>query len=101
MVIRHPFFSLGKLWLIVAEYCSRNMCVHRQGMGGGGSETRERFLMLIFLLCIYAVIPFFFFFNYNTYLIYKQVRLPSMDGRVALVPWADMLNHSCEVRQLC
>ena len=26
-----------------------------------------------------------------------QVRLPSMDGRVALVPWADMLNHSCEV----
>jgi len=26
-----------------------------------------------------------------------QVRLPSMDGQVALVPWADMLNHSCEV----
>lgn len=26
-----------------------------------------------------------------------QVRLPSMDGRVALVPWADMLNHSCDV----
>lgn len=26
-----------------------------------------------------------------------QVRLPSMDGRVALVPWADMLNHSPEV----
>ncbi|QHO39532.1 SET domain-containing protein [Arachis hypogaea] len=25
------------------------------------------------------------------------VRLPSMDGRVALVPWADMLNHSCDV----
>lgn len=27
----------------------------------------------------------------------KQVRLPSMDGKVALVPWADMLNHSSEV----
>lgn len=31
---------------------------------------------------------------------YIQVRLPSMDGRVALVPWADMLNHSCEVHRL-
>lgn len=28
---------------------------------------------------------------------HSQVRLPSMDGRVALVPWADMLNHNCEV----
>ncbi|KAL2482209.1 Rubisco methyltransferase family protein [Forsythia ovata] len=27
----------------------------------------------------------------------RLVRLPAMDGRVALVPWADMLNHSCEV----
>ncbi|CAL5393662.1 unnamed protein product [Camellia sinensis] len=27
----------------------------------------------------------------------EEVRLPSMEGRVALVPWADMLNHSCEV----
>lgn len=27
----------------------------------------------------------------------RLVRLPSMDGRVALVPWADMMNHSCEV----
>ncbi|KAK7327285.1 hypothetical protein VNO80_31652 [Phaseolus coccineus] len=27
----------------------------------------------------------------------RLVRLPSMDGQVALVPWADMLNHSCEV----
>ncbi|CAI9089842.1 OLC1v1024489C2 [Oldenlandia corymbosa var. corymbosa] len=27
----------------------------------------------------------------------RLVRLPSMDDRVALVPWADMLNHSCEV----
>ncbi|XP_015169009.1 ribulose-1,5 bisphosphate carboxylase/oxygenase large subunit N-methyltransferase, chloroplastic isoform X2 [Solanum tuberosum] len=27
----------------------------------------------------------------------EEVRLPSMDGRVALVPWADMLNHNCEV----
>ncbi|WRX10065.1 SET domain - like 7 [Theobroma cacao] len=26
-----------------------------------------------------------------------KVRLPSMDEKVALVPWADMLNHSCEV----
>ncbi|MBA0605350.1 hypothetical protein Godav_017937 [Gossypium davidsonii] len=26
----------------------------------------------------------------------RLVRLPSMDGKVALVPWADMLNHSCE-----
>ena len=26
-----------------------------------------------------------------------QVRLPSMDEKVALVPWADMLNHSPEV----
>ncbi|KAJ8445650.1 hypothetical protein Cgig2_009051 [Carnegiea gigantea] len=26
-----------------------------------------------------------------------QVRLPSMDDKIALVPWADMLNHSCEV----
>ncbi|GAB2215101.1 hypothetical protein Drorol1_Dr00019476 [Drosera rotundifolia] len=28
----------------------------------------------------------------------RLVRLPSMDGKVALVPWADMLNHSCEVQ---
>ncbi|GLT51409.1 hypothetical protein SLA2020_248220 [Shorea laevis] len=27
----------------------------------------------------------------------RLVRLPSMGGKVALVPWADMLNHSCEV----
>ncbi|KAK6919199.1 SET domain, partial [Dillenia turbinata] len=27
----------------------------------------------------------------------RLVRLPSMDGKVALVPWADMLNHNCEV----
>ncbi|KAM0063103.1 putative [Ribulose-bisphosphate carboxylase]-lysine N-methyltransferase [Helianthus debilis subsp. tardiflorus] len=27
----------------------------------------------------------------------RLVRLPSLDGRVALVPWADMLNHSCDV----
>ncbi|KAI7742023.1 hypothetical protein M8C21_029283 [Ambrosia artemisiifolia] len=27
----------------------------------------------------------------------EEVRLPSLDGRVALVPWADMLNHSCDV----
>lgn len=27
----------------------------------------------------------------------RLVRLPSMEGKVALVPWADMLNHSCEV----
>ncbi|KAL3821618.1 hypothetical protein ACJIZ3_007523 [Penstemon smallii] len=27
----------------------------------------------------------------------RLVRLPSMGGRVALVPWADMLNHSCDV----
>lgn len=34
-------------------------------------------------------------FSYSLYS--TQVRLPSLDGRVALVPWADMLNHSCEV----
>ncbi|KAF7833200.1 ribulose-1,5 bisphosphate carboxylase/oxygenase large subunit N-methyltransferase, chloroplastic [Senna tora] len=27
----------------------------------------------------------------------RLVRLPSMDGKFALVPWADMLNHSCDV----
>ncbi|MCL7047201.1 hypothetical protein MKW94_000974 [Papaver nudicaule] len=27
----------------------------------------------------------------------RLVRLPSLDGRNALVPWADMLNHSCDV----
>ncbi|CAB4305010.1 unnamed protein product [Prunus armeniaca] len=27
----------------------------------------------------------------------RLVRLPSLGGKVALVPWADMLNHSCEV----
>ncbi|KAM7272026.1 hypothetical protein ACFE04_031240 [Oxalis oulophora] len=27
----------------------------------------------------------------------RLVRLPSMGEKVALVPWADMLNHSCEV----
>ncbi|KAI9178312.1 hypothetical protein LWI28_024989 [Acer negundo] len=27
----------------------------------------------------------------------EEVRLPSMGGRVALVPWADMLNHNCKV----
>ncbi|XP_017979910.1 PREDICTED: ribulose-1,5 bisphosphate carboxylase/oxygenase large subunit N-methyltransferase, chloroplastic-like isoform X2 [Theobroma cacao] len=30
-------------------------------------------------------------------IIVTLVRLPSMDEKVALVPWADMLNHSCEV----
>lgn len=28
-----------------------------------------------------------------------QVRLPSLGGKLALVPWADMLNHRCEVRR--
>ncbi|XP_008802701.2 ribulose-1,5 bisphosphate carboxylase/oxygenase large subunit N-methyltransferase, chloroplastic isoform X1 [Phoenix dactylifera] len=42
-------------------------------------------------------------FNMNTFvwsfgiLFSRLVRLPSMDGKVALVPWADMLNHSSEV----
>ena len=27
-----------------------------------------------------------------------QVRLPSLGGRLALVPWGDMLNHRCDVR---
>eukprot|EP00270_Netrium_digitus_P022011 TRINITY_DN968_c0_g1_i2.p1 TRINITY_DN968_c0_g1~~TRINITY_DN968_c0_g1_i2.p1 ORF type:complete len:650 (-),score=199.89 TRINITY_DN968_c0_g1_i2:262-2211(-) len=27
----------------------------------------------------------------------RLVRLPSLGGQVALVPWADMLNHRCEV----
>ncbi|KAL5072226.1 hypothetical protein RYX36_023113 [Vicia faba] len=27
----------------------------------------------------------------------RMVRLPSMNGKVALVPWSDMLNHNCEV----
>ncbi|VFQ60523.1 unnamed protein product [Cuscuta campestris] len=42
-------------------------------------------------------------FNMDTFkwsfgiLFSRLVRLPSMNGRVALVPWADMLNHSCEV----
>ncbi|KAK4801138.1 hypothetical protein SAY86_021625 [Trapa natans] len=42
-------------------------------------------------------------FNMETFkwsfgiLLSRLVRLPSMDGRVALVPWADMLNHSCDV----
>ncbi|KAB2068818.1 hypothetical protein ES319_A08G055800v1 [Gossypium barbadense] len=30
-------------------------------------------------------------------LLSRLVYLYSMDGKVALVPWADMLNHSCEV----
>ncbi|WOL12097.1 ribulose-1,5 bisphosphate carboxylase/oxygenase large subunit N-methyltransferase [Canna indica] len=42
-------------------------------------------------------------FNIDTFLwsfgilFSRLVRLPSMDGKVALVPWADMLNHSSEV----
>ncbi|XP_059282647.1 ribulose-1,5 bisphosphate carboxylase/oxygenase large subunit N-methyltransferase, chloroplastic [Lycium ferocissimum] len=37
-------------------------------------------------------------FNWSFGILFSRlVRLPSMDGRVALVPWADMLNHSCEV----
>ncbi|CAM8978763.1 unnamed protein product [Rhodiola kirilowii] len=28
----------------------------------------------------------------------RLVRLPSLNDKVALVPWADMLNHSCEVQ---
>lgn len=42
-------------------------------------------------------------FNIDTFkwsfgiLFSRLVRLPSMDGTVSLVPWADMLNHSCEV----
>ncbi|KAF6160931.1 hypothetical protein GIB67_007572, partial [Kingdonia uniflora] len=41
-------------------------------------------------------------FNMETFkwsfsiLISRLVRLPSLNERVALVPWADMLNHSCE-----
>ncbi|KAM1016184.1 hypothetical protein ACFX13_046648 [Malus domestica] len=27
----------------------------------------------------------------------RLVRLPLLGGKVALVPWADMLNHSCKV----
>ncbi|XP_074556686.1 ribulose-1,5 bisphosphate carboxylase/oxygenase large subunit N-methyltransferase, chloroplastic isoform X2 [Curcuma longa] len=42
-------------------------------------------------------------FNIDTFLwsfgilFSRLVRMPSMDGKVALVPWADMLNHSPEV----
>ncbi|KAK4341773.1 hypothetical protein RND71_037589 [Anisodus tanguticus] len=37
-------------------------------------------------------------FNWSFGILFSRlVRLPSMDGRVALVPWADMLNHNCEV----
>lgn len=42
-------------------------------------------------------------FNIDTFrwsfgiLFSRLVRLPSLDGRVALVPWADMLNHNSEV----
>ncbi|RRT78554.1 hypothetical protein B296_00007712 [Ensete ventricosum] len=42
-------------------------------------------------------------FNIDTFLwsfgilFSRLVRLPSMNGKVALVPWADMLNHSPEV----
>ncbi|KAJ6848106.1 ribulose-1,5 bisphosphate carboxylase/oxygenase large subunit N-methyltransferase, chloroplastic [Iris pallida] len=42
-------------------------------------------------------------FNMDTFrwsfgiLFSRLVRLPSMGGKVALVPWADMLNHSSEV----
>ncbi|KAG8499278.1 hypothetical protein CXB51_005787 [Gossypium anomalum] len=49
-------------------------------------------------LCLFLVV-----FNMDTFrwsfgfLFSRLVRLPSMDGKVALVPWADMLNHSCEV----
>ncbi|KAJ4958595.1 hypothetical protein NE237_025706 [Protea cynaroides] len=57
-------------------------------------------------LRIYSNYPHLFpeeVFNMETFkwsfgiLFSRLVRLPSMDGRVALVPWADMLNHSCEV----
>ncbi|KAF6135561.1 hypothetical protein GIB67_015414 [Kingdonia uniflora] len=46
---------------------------------------------------------FFQVFNMETFkwsfgiLFSRLVRLPSLNERVALVPWADMLNHSCEV----
>ncbi|XP_074285072.1 ribulose-1,5 bisphosphate carboxylase/oxygenase large subunit N-methyltransferase, chloroplastic [Silene latifolia] len=37
-------------------------------------------------------------FNWSFGILFSRlVRLPSMDGKVALVPWADMLNHNCEV----
>ncbi|XAR55243.1 [Ribulose-bisphosphate carboxylase]-lysine N-methyltransferase [Bertholletia excelsa] len=37
-------------------------------------------------------------FNWSFGILFSRlVRLPAMDGRLALVPWADMLNHSCEV----
>ncbi|KHG10408.1 Ribulose-1,5 bisphosphate carboxylase/oxygenase large subunit N-methyltransferase, chloroplastic [Gossypium arboreum] len=36
-------------------------------------------------------------FSKHPHLFPKEVYLYSMDGKVALVPWADMLNHSCEV----
>ncbi|XP_047249705.1 ribulose-1,5 bisphosphate carboxylase/oxygenase large subunit N-methyltransferase, chloroplastic isoform X1 [Capsicum annuum] len=38
-------------------------------------------------------------FNWSFGILFSRlVRLPSMNGRVALVPWADMLNHNCEVK---
>ncbi|KAL5219864.1 hypothetical protein ABZP36_024577 [Zizania latifolia] len=36
-------------------------------------------------------------FSKHSDLFREEVRLPSMDEKVALVPWADMLNHSPEV----
>ncbi|MBA0708688.1 hypothetical protein Golax_023784 [Gossypium laxum] len=36
-------------------------------------------------------------FSKHPHLFPKEIYLSSMDGKVALVPWADMLNHSCEV----
>eukprot|EP00262_Sarcandra_glabra_P006874 TRINITY_DN19435_c0_g1_i1.p1 TRINITY_DN19435_c0_g1~~TRINITY_DN19435_c0_g1_i1.p1 ORF type:complete len:517 (-),score=65.01 TRINITY_DN19435_c0_g1_i1:471-1979(-) len=57
-------------------------------------------------LRIFSKHPHFFpeeVFNLETFkwsfgiLFSRLVRLPSMEGKVALVPWADMLNHSSEV----
>ncbi|KAJ0111346.1 hypothetical protein Patl1_01807 [Pistacia atlantica] len=66
----------------------------------------ERITNVIGTLRIFSKYPDLFpeeIFNIETFkwsfgiLFSRLVRLPSMDGRVALVPWADMLNHSCEV----
>ncbi|CAM8978757.1 unnamed protein product [Rhodiola kirilowii] len=37
-------------------------------------------------------------FNKHPQLFPEEVRLPSLNDKVALVPWADMFNHSCEVQ---
>lgn len=94
MVLRHPLLTPGKLKYYELTKCSKNFFFTSTMYSPVTCFVTK--LKAFALLAVDVIL-----LNKNVHWNDLQVRLPSMDGRVALVPWADMLNHSPEVSFVC